>query len=45
MNREEFCQKILDTNDKIRFVSIYDEGTFIHKMKKDKQSYLTEEET
>lgn len=45
MNREEFCQKILDANDKIRFVSIYDEGTFIHKMKKDKQSYLTEEET
>ena len=45
MNLEEFCQKILDIDDKIRFVSIYDEGIFSHKMKEGKKSYLTKEET
>jgi hypothetical protein len=45
VNREEFCQKILDIDNKIRFVSIYDEGIFSHKMKKGKKSYLTKEET
>jgi len=45
VNREEFCQKMLKIDDKIRFVSIYDDGNFFHKMKEGKKSYLTEEET
>ncbi len=45
MNNEEFCQQILKMDDKIRFVSIYDEGNFIHKKKEGKKSYLTQEET
>ncbi len=45
MNHDEFCQKILKINDKIRFVSIYDEGNFIHKTQEGKKSYLTREET
>jgi len=45
MNNEEFCQKILKSDDKIRFISIYDDGDFYHKMKEGKQSYLTQEET
>jgi len=45
MNREEFCQKILNSDDKIRFVSLYDDGNFFHKMRKGKKSYLTQEET
>ena len=45
MNREEFCQKILKIDDKIRFVSIYDGGNFFHQMKEGKQSYLTPDET
>ena len=45
MNREKFCQKILEIDNKIRFVSIYDDGDFIHKMKEGKQSYLTQKET
>ena len=42
MNNEEFCQKILKSDDKIRFISIYDDGDFYHKMKEGKQSYLTQ---
>lgn len=45
MNHDEFCQKILKINDKIRFVSIYDEGNFIHKTKVGTKSYLTHVET
>ena len=45
MNNEEFCQKILKIDDKIRFVSIFDDGNFFHKMKEGKKSYLTQEET
>ena len=45
MSHEEFFQKILQIDDKIRFVSIYDDGNFFHKMKEGKKSYLTEEET
>lgn len=45
MDQGEFCQKILNIDDKIRFVSIYDDGIFFHKMKKDKQSYLSEKNT
>ena len=45
MEREEFCQKILNIDEKIRFVSIYDDGDFFHKMKDGKQSYLSPEET
>jgi len=45
VNNEEFCQKILKIDDKIRFVSIYDDGNFFHKMKEGKKSYLTQEET
>ena len=45
MSHEEFSQKILKIDDKIRFVSIYDDGNFFHKMKEGKKSYLTEEET
>ena len=45
MNNEEFCQKILKIDDKIRFVSIFNNGNFFHKMKEGKKSYLTQEET
>ena len=45
MNVEEFCQNILKIDDKIRFVSIYEDGEFFHKMKEGKQSYLSEQET
>ena len=45
MSHEELCQKILKIDDKIRFVSIYDEGNFVHKMKEGKKSYLTIDET
>lgn len=45
MNRDEFSQKILEIDNKIRYVSIYDEGHFFHKMQKGKKSYLTHEET
>jgi len=45
VSHEEFSQKILKIDDKIRFVSIYDDGNFFHKMKEGKKSYLTEEET
>ena len=45
MSHEEFCQKILKIDDKSRFVSIFDEGNFFHKMKEGKKSYLTYEET
>ena len=45
MDNEEFCQKILKIDNKIRFVSIYDDGNFFHKMKEGKKSYLTQEET
>jgi hypothetical protein len=45
MNRDEFSQKIFEIDDKIRFISIYDEGHFFHKMKKGKKSHLTQEET
>ena len=45
MNNEECCQKILKRDDKIRFVSIFNNGNFFHKMKEGKKSYLTQEET
>jgi len=45
VSHEEFCQKILEIDDKIRFVSVYDDGNFFHKMKEGKKSYLTDEET
>ena len=45
MNNEEFCQKILKIDDKIRFVSIFNNGNFFHKMQEGKKSYLTQEET
>jgi hypothetical protein len=45
VKNEEFCQKILKIDDKIRFVSIYDDGIFFHKMKEGKKSNLTQEET
>jgi len=45
MSHEEFCQEILKIDDTIRFVSIFDDGNFFHKMKEGKKSYLTEVET
>jgi len=45
VSHEEFCQKILKIDDKIRFVSVYQDGIFFHKMKEGKKSYLTDEET
>ena len=45
MDREQFCNEILKTDDKIRFVAIYDEGEFYHKMREGLNSYLTREET
>ena len=45
MNREEFCQNILNLDEKIRFVAIYDEGEFYHKMREGLESYLTKDET
>jgi len=45
MTHEELCQNILQIDDKIRFVSIYDEGNFVHKMNEGKKSYLTIDET
>ncbi len=45
MDREQFCNEILKTDDKIRFVAIYDEGEFYHKMREGLNSYLTLEET
>ena len=45
LDREQFCNEILKTDDKIRFVAIYDEGEFYHKMREGLNSYLTPEET
>ncbi len=45
MDREQFCNEILKIDDKIRFVAIYDEGEFYHKMREGLISYLTPEET
>jgi len=45
LNTSEFCDEILNISNKIRFVAIYDEGNFFHKMRDGLQSYLTQEET
>ena len=45
MNHEEFSQRILKADEKIRSVSIYDDGVFFHKTKEGKKSNLTQEET
>ncbi|MCH6571518.1 MAG: hypothetical protein IH780_02975 [Thaumarchaeota archaeon] len=45
LDREQFCNEILKTDDKIRFAAIYDEGEFYHKMREGLNSYLTPEET
>ena len=45
MDKEQFCNKILEIDDKIRFTAIYDEGEFYHKMREGVNPYLTPEET
>jgi len=45
LNHKEFAQKVLEVDERVRFVSIYDEGEFFHEIKKGKNSYLTETET
>ena len=45
LDRDQFCNEILKLDDKIRFVAIYDEGEFHHKMREGLDSYLTPKET
>jgi len=45
VNREEFCQNILNIDDKIRFVAIYHEGEFYHKYREGLKSPLTKNDT
>jgi len=45
LDREQFCNKILEIDDEIRFAGIYDEGEFYHKIREGLKSYLTPEET
>ena len=45
MDREQFCNEILKTDDKIIFTAIYDEGEFHHKVREGLEPYLTPEET
>jgi len=45
LDREQFCNKILEIDDEIRFTAIYDEGEFYHKMREGLESYQTPEET
>ena len=45
MDRRQFCNEILKIDDKIRFVAIYDEGEFHHKMREGLDPGLTPEES
>ena len=45
LNTSKLCNEILNISNKIRFVAIYDEGNFFHKMRDGLQSYLTQAET
>ena len=45
MQYEKICDKILDADEKIRYVGIYDYGELYDKMKPGKDSYLSREET
>lgn len=45
MQYEKICDKILECDDKIRYVGIYDYGELYDKMRPGLTSYLTREET
>ena len=45
MNYEKICDEILNCDDKIRYVGIYDFGELYDKMKPGTSNYLSKEET
>ena len=45
MDYEKICDKILNCDNQIRYVGIYDYGELYDKMKSGISSYLTKEET
>ena len=45
MNYEEICNRILDSDKKIRYVAIYDFGELYEKIRPGLKSYLSKEET
>ena len=45
MNYEKICDKILECEEKIRYVGIYDYGELHDKMRPGVKSYLSREET
>ena len=45
MDYERICDKILDVDDTIRYVGIYDYGELYDKTRRGLKSYLTKEET
>jgi hypothetical protein len=45
MNYEKICEEVLNCDDQIRYVGIYDYGELYDKMKPGIKNYLTKEET
>lgn len=45
MDYEKICDKILDVDESIRYVGVYDYGELYDKTRKGLKSYLTKEET
>ncbi len=45
MNYEKICEKILESNEKIRYAAVYDYGELVDKIRPGITSYLTREET
>ena len=44
MNYDEICNKVLDSDKKIRYVAIYDFGELYEKMRPGVKNYLSKEE-
>ncbi len=45
MNYEKICEKILESNEKIRYAAVYDYGELVDKIRPGITSYLSREET
>ena len=45
MSYEKICDQILESNEKIRYVAVYDYGELVDKIRPGVTSYLTREET
>ena len=45
MNYEKICERILESNEKIRYAAVYDYGELVDKIRPGITSYLSREET